>query len=336
MPKPKILVLGATGFIGGHIARALTQSGYPVRAAKRAASPTWHLEDLELEWVQVELDEPNTLRAALDGCAGLVHAAGFYPQDGLDVDGARRRALLQQRCVLDACLDRDLARVVFVSSPATLGGVGHEEGPLDETSFYVPGTVRDAYFESKFTMEAEIYRYVRQGLAAVIVIPTAVFGPGDVKPSSGQWLVRLAQGRLPAVVGRQLNVVDARDVATSTVAALERGRPGRRYILGGTNTEVEALAGRVAEIAGVDPPRFHLPSAPVRTAARWAERVGRRVGLDVPAWVVGVDLASFAHHVSDARARAELGHRSRQLDQTLADALSWFDTHGYLDKGLGE
>ncbi|QDG53185.1 NAD-dependent epimerase/dehydratase family protein [Persicimonas caeni] len=328
--KPKILVLGATGFLGAHIARTLAERGYPVRATKRASSKTWHVADVDVEWVEADLDDPQSLDGALGGCLGVIHSAGFYPRDGLDVDAARRRGVDQLRNLLDACSRHRIPRIVYVSSPATLGVGEGPEAVLDEDDQYVPGTVANAYYESKWAMEAELYRYLRRGVPAVITIPGAVFGPGDIKPSTGEFLLAVARGKLPAVVGDVLNAVDVRDAADSIVNALERGRPGRRYILGGENLDVDRFVELVGELAGVDKPRFHLPATPVRHLARLTERLGRKVGVDVPPMVVGVELAAFSRKLCSDRARAELGHESRALRNTLADALAWFREHDYL------
>lgn len=327
--KPKILVLGATGFIGAHIARSLNKRGYPVRATKRASSKTWHV-DADVEWVQADLDDQASIESALDGCMGVINAAGFYPRDGLDVDRARKKGVGQLRHLMDACLKLRIPRVVYVSSPATLGIGQSTEDVLDETNFYVPGTVKNAYYESKWAMEAELYRYIRLGFPAIITIPSAVFGPGDIKPSTGEFVVQVANGKLPAVIGEVLNAVDVRDAADGIVSALERGRPGRRYILGGDNLAVDDFVELISELADVDKPRFHLPSSPVRHLARFTEKIGRRVGVDVPAMVVGVDLAAYSRKLSSARAQAELDHHARPLRQTIADALAWFGAHDYL------
>lgn len=326
----RVLVVGATGFIGAHIARELDRRGYRVRATRRESSSSFHLEDVDVEWVPADLDDAESLDDAVAGCAGVIHAAGYYPSDAIDADAARRRGVRQLRNLFDACLAHRVARVVYVSSPASLGIGAEDDDVLDESDFYVPGTVDSAYYEVKHAMEAEVYRYLRHGLGTVIAIPSAVFGPGDLKPTTGQFLLYLAKGRLPAFVGRWLNAVDARDVADSVAAALEQGRPGRRYILGGQNLSVEDFIERVCEAVSTTPPRLHLPSRAVRGAARALARGTRRLGFDPPSLLVGLDLVVYARRLSDERARAELGHTSRPLEATLDDAFTWFQSHEYL------
>jgi dihydroflavonol-4-reductase len=334
MDKPTILVVGATGFLGAHVVRALRNRGYPVRATRRRSSPTWHLDDIDVDWRLGNLDEPASMQAAVQGCLGVVHAAGFYPSDGLAVGPAQMRGVAQLRHLFDAIRAEEIPRVVYVSSPATLGLGASRDAVLDETDFYLPGTVGNAYYESKQSMEAEVYRYVRDGMPASIVLPTAVFGPGDIKPTTGRYLVEVARGHIPAVLDATMNAVDVRDVANTVVNALERGRGGRRYILGGQNSSVMDFTSRAAKIAGVSAPRLAAPAGPVSRVARVIERVGRktigRLGLDIPPLVVGVDLMAHSRGVDDSRARGELEHQSRPLARTLEDALSWFETHDYL------
>lgn len=334
MDKPKILVVGATGFLGAHVARALRNRGYPVRATRRRESPTWHLDDLDVEWRLADLDDPSAMESAVDGCLGVVHAAGFYPSDGLSVEPAQMRGVSQLRHLFDAIRSHEVPRVVYVSSPATLG-LGDSRGAVvDETQFYVPGTVGNAYYEVKQSMEAEVYRYVRDGMPASIVLPTAVFGPGDVKPSTGRYLLEVARGRIPAVLDAHMNAVDVRDVANTLVNALERGRGGRRYIIGGQNLSAMEFTRRAATACGASEPKFAAPAEPVSRAARVLERIGQgtlgRLGLQLPPLVVGVDLMAHSRAVDDSRARGELEHQSRPLGQTLEDAYRWFREHEYL------
>lgn len=329
--KPTVMVLGATGFIGAHVARRLERRGFPVHATRRASSRTDHVDDVDLIWHRVDLDDPDgALDAALEACDALVDCAGYYPRSGLAVDRARRRGVRRVRHVLEACRRQRLGRVVYVSSPATLGSGGPDGEPVSESDFYVPGTVDDAYFEAKFSMEAEVYRYVDAGLPVVIAIPTAVFGPGDVKPTTGEFVVRVADGRMPALVDGQFNAVDVRDLADTLIAALEQGRPGRRYLVGGENVDISTFTRTLTDLCGADPPAYTLPGGWVRRAARITEVLGRAAGYRGPSPLIGVDLIHYARPVDDERAEGELHHAARPLESTLRDTLEWFDAHGYL------
>lgn len=330
--KPKVMVLGATGFVGGHVARALDRRGYPVHATCRAESATWHVDDVDIEWHEVDLDGGReALEEALQPCRAVFDCAGFAPQDGVAIDEARRRGGRRLRHVLDASRRARIGRVVYVSSPATLGtDPAAEDGELREDDFYVPGTVDNAYYEAKFSMEAEIYRYLDAGPPTVIAIPGAIFGPGDVGPSTGRLLVELARERIPALVDGTFNAVDVRDVAETLVGALKQGRPGRRYILGGENISVAAFARRAAHFCDVDPPDRVLPGRPVREGAKWIERAARAVGYEGASPLIGVDHVHFARPLCDERARNELGHDPRGIDAALQEAYEWFREHDYL------
>lgn len=329
--KPEVLVLGATGFLGAHVVRELERREFPVRATHRRNSPRWHLGDCDPEWRRVDLDEPAGLDAAIEGCRAVVDCSGFYPTDGVDADGARRRGVRRLRHVLDACDRSSVGRVVYVSSPATLGLTpGGDRSRLSESDRYTPGEVDDAYFEAKYSMEAEVYRYVQGGTPVVVAIPGAVFGPGDVKPTSGEYVVRIASGSVPAVVGDTLNVVDVRDVAETLVAAVRDGRPGRRYLIGGHNLAARGFTERVADEAGVEPPDRHVSGAWIRGMVRSGERWARALGYDGPSPLVPFDLAHFARPLSSERAEGELGHDVRPVGATIRDAVDWFRRYDYI------
>lgn len=330
--KPTVMVLGATGFVGGHVARALDVRGYPVHATRRPTSETRHVDDLGIEWHDIDLDDDReALEEVLQPCQAVIDCAGFYPRDGLAVDAARRRGVERLRNILDAGRRARIGRIVFVSSPATLGTEpSAEDGELREDDFYTPGTVDNAYYEAKFSMEAEVYRYVESGPPTVIAIPGAIFGSADVKPTTGRFLLALARGRIPALVDGTFNAVDVRDVADSLVAALEQGRPGRRYILGGENVSVEEFARRAGRYCEADPPDRMLPRGPVREGAKWVERAARAVGYAGDSPLIGVDHVYYGRPLCDERARNEIGHDPRDLDAALQEAFEWFREHDYL------
>ena len=332
--KPTVLVLGATGFLGGHVARAFDQRGYPVRGTKRASSPTWHVEDVDIEWAEVDLDADDAADRLDDAMADaqfVVDCAAHYAADVHDIDRAKRIGVGRLRRVMDACKRQNIARYVYVSSPATLGYTdGEPDETLDEADFYTPGSLNDAYYESKWSMEAEIYRYLLEGLSSIILIPGAVFGPGDIKPATGEFIVRLANGQVPALIGNRFNAVDARDVANTAVNAINRARPGRRYVLGGHNLDVGDFASSVADAAGVKPPTRRLPGNAVRRVASIIEKIGRGLGLVDGPMTVGLDMILYARALDIERAEGELDHQPRPIDETISDSLKWFRRNDYL------
>lgn len=329
----RVLVLGATGFIGGQIARALVEHGYTVRALRRSGSSTLALEGLPVEFVYGDLRDPPSLQAAMRGVEAIFHAAGYYPHNSLAPRRALQQAVVEMRHVLECTRAAGVGRVVYTSSLSTIGPPGTGRTLADERDYYLPGSVADPYFEAKWAMESDLYRAAVAGQQVVALCPTAVFGPGDVKPTSGTILLALARGLLPAYVEGRTNIVDVRDVAHAHVAALERARAGERYILSGQNTTIGAALTLAARLAGVPAPRTRLPAA----LALLAGKLGELAALAVPGrpflpFSEAIEMIRHGQHYDGAKAQRDLGLASRPLEETLRDTLEWFREHGYLAK----
>ena len=326
-----VLVLGATGFIGGQIARALAERGYTVRALRRSGSSTLAIQGLPIEFVSGDLRDRPALLMAMRGVEAVFHAAGYYPHNSLAPRRALRQAVAGMRVVLACARAAGVGRVVYTSSLSTIGRPAAGRALADERDYYLPGSVADPYFEAKWAMESELYRAAVAGLQVVALCPTVVFGPGDVKPTSGTILLALARGLLPAYVEGRTNIVDVRDVAQAHIAALERGRPGERYILGDHNTTIGAALALAARLAGAPAPRARLPAA----FARLAGKLGEVAALAVPGrpflpFSETIEMIRHGQHYDCAKAQRELGLASRPIEETLRDSLVWFREHGYL------
>jgi dihydroflavonol-4-reductase len=322
----RAIVLGATGFIGGQIVRAAVERGLSVRGLRRQADAVGAVGDLSVEWHEGDLDNRASLARAMRGCDLAFHAAGYYPWGAWGRVAPIREqvalAVRQMRNVLDAAREVGVERVVYTSSISTVGKPPPGAQRLaDEDDWYVPGSLDSAYFECKWAMEMEAHRAVVDGLAAVVIMPAVVMGPGDVKPTTGQMVVELLRGRLPVGADVELNVVDARDLAEAHLSAAERGEPGQRYIVGGHNVNMADVLRRMAELAGVRPPRLAL------SAERLAGVAGAlsRIGLPIADTVVQLDQWQ---PLNAERARRELGFDPRPLDDTLRDTIDWFRNQG--------
>ncbi|MFQ6100006.1 MAG: NAD-dependent epimerase/dehydratase family protein [Anaerolineae bacterium] len=317
-------ILGATGFIGGQIARAAVAQGWQVRGLRRRPNAVGAIGDLEIEWVSGDLADPASLVTAMRGCPLVFHAAGYYPHRARNVWETVRHGVTGMRNVLAAASTAGVKRLVYTSALTTIGPPSDPSRLAGERDLYTPGSIPNPYLEVKWAMEMEALRATAQGLPVVIVLPTAVFGPGDVKPTTGKLLLLVAKGRIPGYIEGEINVVDGRDVAAGHIAAARRGRPGQRYILGGHNLTLREMQTIIAEAAGRKPPRAKLPL--------WLVRVIAEVGslLGVP----GTHHLRAIRHwqpLDTTRARKELGLLEPiPFEQTCRDALAWFREHGYL------
>ncbi len=323
------LVLGSTGCIGNNIVRAGLAAGWRMRALHRPGSQTWMLDGLEVERVTGDLLDPASLRQAMQGVDVVFHAAAYYPLHSLDTRGSLRLAVQGMRHVLDACAAARVPRLVFTSTLTTIGPAAQAGRLADESDFYLPGSTDSAYFETKWAMEAEAWRAAAGGLPVVIVNPTAVFGPWDVKPTTGAILVNLARGRFPVWLDLETNIVDARDLGTGHLLAAERGRVGTRYILGGENLPVREALTIAAQEAGVRLPRWQVSLGLVRRLVRAGEALGH-LPLVPPLPLEHFKTLSEWRALNTERARSELGFSTRPFLETVRDTLAWFRQHDYL------
>lgn len=325
----EVLVLGSTGCIGNNIVRACLAEGWEVRAFRRATSQTWMLEGLDVQQVVGDLGDLASLVGAMRGCDTVYHAAAYYPRHSLDMHASLQAGTSQIRRVLIAAAQAGVARLVYTSSLTTIGPPDAPGRLSNEGDYYLPGTTGSAYFESKWLMEAEAWRFAAGGLPVIIVNPTSVFGPWDVKPTTGRILVDIARGRLPVWLDLEANVVDARDVGCGHVLAAKRGRVGERYILGGENVSLREALRAVAEQAGVKPPRWRASVGLVKTVARLGEAAGR-LPLVRPLPLEHLKTMGEWRALNVEKARSELGFEPRPFAVTVSDTLAWFREYGYL------
>jgi len=327
----RILITGASGFVGSAVLRRLIGDGHRVRVLVRPTSDRRNLEHLDAEAVVGDLASPETLEPALKGCEGLCHVAADYrlwvpePSRMYDVNVTGTRELMK------AALKAGVQRIVYTSSVATLGL--HPDGtPADEET---PVTLDDMighYKRSKFLAEAEVQRLViEEQLPAVIVNPSTPVGPRDIKPTpTGRMVLDAAAGRMPTYVDTGLNIVHVDDVAEGHLLAFEKGVPGRRYVLGGENLTLKDIFNEISSITGVPPPKIQLPHNLILPIAYLLEGWSRWVAGGEPRVTVdGVRLAKKRMFFSSSRAEAELGYEHRAVEAAFRDAVAWFKEQGY-------
>ncbi len=326
----KALVTGATGFVGAAVVRALLGSRWEVRAFARPGSDRRNLSGLEIDIAAGDLADPGSLEAALSGCHALFHVAADYRLGALDPEQLYRTNVEGTRNVLRACGRLGVERIVYTSSVATVG-IPSDGSPGEETTPVGLNDMIGHYKRSKFLAERVVMEAASGGAPVVIVNPSTPIGPRDIKPTpTGQLVLDAAAGRMPAYVDTGLNVVHVDDVAAGHLLALEKGRPGERYILGGEDMTLRDILGSIAQIVGAAPPRVRLPRAVVLPIAYAAEAVARVTGRPGRITVEGVRMAKKRMFFSSAKAQRELGYAWRPPEQALADAIRWFRDQGLL------
>lgn len=317
----RVLVTGATGFLGGAIVAELVARGHAVRAYARPSSDAAAVEAAGAEVARGELLDRAAIAAALRGCAAVVHVAG---QVGWE--RSRRAALFQTNvggveAVLGAALEAGVGRAVLTSSTAVAGGtpspvVPDEDAPGNAAALGIP------YFVSKLEGERAALALAARGLPVVVVRPSYVLGPGDVHRSSAAIVVALARRRIPAYVEGGASFCDVRDVARAHAAALERGRPGAVYTLGGENLRMSEFMARVAAATGVPAPR-RVPAGAALAVALAREALSALRGREEPMNRDLVRASALYTFAGSGRARAELGWEPRPFGETLRDTLRW-------------
>ena len=326
----QVFITGATGFVGGHVARAFAAQGATLRLLTRNTSNLAGLDGIEAETVVGDLRQPEALRSALSGCDALIHVAADYrlwvpdPKEmyASNVDGTRE--------LLKIAREVGVAKVVYTSSVATMG-FKRDGTIVDEDT---PVSVADMighYKRSKFLAEQETIAAARAGQHVMILNPTTPIGPNDAKPTpTGRIIVDFLNRNFPAYVDTGLNLVDVDEVARMHVVALERGRPGERYILGGENLTLKQILDRLSAITGLPSPTMKVPHAVAMAFAFFDENItGKLRGKEPRATVEAVRMGRKMMFATSAKAERELGFKTMPVYTALRAAVEWFLAHGY-------
>jgi dihydroflavonol-4-reductase len=323
--KP-VLVTGATGFVGWHIAKLLMERGDTVRVLVRDPR---RLRESGAQAVVGDLTDPSSLTRAVTGCEVLYHVAADYRLWAKDPQELYRSNVEGTRNMLEAARNAGVDRVVYTSTVGCIGmpenSIGDEDQPVSERDMY--GT----YKRSKFRAEQVALEYAQKALPVVIVNPTAPIGDHDWKPTpTGKIVVDFVRRNMPAYVDTGLNVVDVRDVAAGHLLACERGRVGERYILGGENLTLQQIFERLEAISGLSAPKVQIPYAVAYAAGVVSTAWAHVSGSEPRAPLDGVKMARKKMWVRHDKASRELGYMPGSVPAALKRAVEWFRSNGYV------
>lgn len=328
----RVLVTGATGFVGAHVARVLIEQGLDVLALVRPTSDLSVFKDFPVKLTLGCLTDPASLDRGVRGIDVVFHVAADYrfwvpdPQAMHDVNvGGTLR-------LMEAAAMAGVQRIVYTSSAVTLACSADRPGT--EADFLPLDACRSTYQRTKVLAEQAVWRLIGQGAPITIVNPSTPIGSLDRRPTpTGRLIVDFLNGRLPVFVDAVFNWVHVKDVAVGHWLAADKGRVGERYILGHQNLTLGEFLQLLAEVSGHPAPRMRIPYAVAYMAGAVGELWGRFSGREPRASLDGVRMAGFPIRYDSGKAVKELGLPQTPLRVAVKEAVQWFRQHGYVTRG---
>ena len=330
------MVTGATGFVGGNLARKLWEQGHEVMALVRPGSIRAAMEGTGIQSVTGDILDRDSVDRAVQGCEAVFHCAAAYTFWSPDPDAIYRTNVDGTVNVLKAALQAGVSRVVYTSTVSTIGLPDWELST--EETLADPNHLAGHYKKSKYQAELAALDMVSQGLPVIVVNPTTPVGPWDVKPTpTGRMVLDFLLGRIPAYVDTGMNLVDVEDVAEGHILAMERGQPGQRYLLGNRNVSLKEVFDMLADATGLAAPKWRAPYWLVMGAGYVDELVeGRLLKREPRIPLEGLKVSKSPMYVSCQKAITELGQPQSSVEEALQKAINWFRDYGYTKDRAGK
>jgi dihydroflavonol-4-reductase len=329
----KAFVTGATGFVGSHVARTLAVRGAELRLLVRSTSRTENIADLRAEVATGDLRDPESLKKAMAGCEFVFHVAADYRLWVRDPEQMYRSNVEGTRAIIRAAQECGVRRVIYTSSVATMGFTREGHIAREDSPVSIKEMVGH-YKRSKFMAEQIALEAGRGGANVVVVNPTTPIGEYDIKPTpTGRIVVDFLKRKFPAYVDTGLNLADVKEVARGHLLAMEKARPGERYILGGENLTLKQILNKLAALTGLPSPTMKVPHAVAMGFAVFDQFfTGTILGKEPRATIDAVKMGRKKMFASSAKAEYELGYKVLPVEDALRRAVEWFQTNGYVDE----
>lgn len=333
MNPSKILVTGGTGFIGSHVVRELLQTyTCPVRVLHLAGDDLGNLNELEVELVEGDIRDADSISEAMAGCDVVFHLAALFSfwnalgqqMHEINVEGTRK--------VFDTALRLGVKTLVYTSSITVFGGT--KEAPANEQTSFRLGNIDSVYVKSKHDAHNIAKQYQALGLDLRIAVPTLPIGPGDFGPTpTGQMFLDLVKRPVQIVFDSVMNFIDVRDCAKAHIEILRVGKPGETYILSGQNMTYQEFIERLNQVLKIEPKQLYLPDGAMDAAAAFLEWFADRVAMKSPLITrAEIAIARSGLSADCTKARKEIGLMNRPIEESIVDALRWYVEHDKITK----
>jgi dihydroflavonol-4-reductase len=326
------LVTGAAGFLGSHVARQLVARGEDVRVLMRASSNNRAISDLSLEYVTGDLRDAASLERAMNGVKRVFHVAADYR-----LWARRSREIYDSNVggtknLLAAAKKAGIEQLIYTGTVATIA-VDRPELPNESTDAKLEEMIGH-YKRSKWMAEQEVLKAAKEGLPAIIAMPTTPVGPWDWKPTpTGKIILDFLNGKMPGYVETGLNFVGVEECAAGHLLVAEKGKVGERYLLGAENLTLKEMLDTLAKITGLAAPSTKIPHGVALSAAYVDTVFSRLVGKEPQIPVEGVKIAQHKMFVDSSRAPRELGFQPGSVAAALERAVRWYQANGYMKPG---
>lgn len=319
----KVLVTGATGFVGTWLTKKLLDQGLDVRVLTRSGKAEFPFDSTKVEVFPGDITNKNSVIAATVGMETVFHLAGLVGYSRAMRDDMQKINVDGTANVIEACLQSQCDKLIHMSSVAAVGASFDEKNILNENSTYNLHRLNLGYFETKWQAEQLVLGAVhKSNLNAVIVNPSTIYGAGDAKKGSRKTQVKVARGNFPFYTSGGVNVIHIQDVVDAIYRASEVGRKGERYILCGENIKIKTLFDYIAKAAGQKPPPIYLPNSVVFSLGAIGdlmEKCGRKGFITTEnAWT-----STLYHWFDNTKAKNELGLSPRSAYAAIEESVFW-------------
>jgi dihydroflavonol-4-reductase len=327
----KVLVTGANGFLGSHIVQTLLEEGYEVRAFILEGTSEDSLKGLTYEVCKGNLLNPADLEKALESCDFVIHTAAITDVWPTKNALSWKINFETVKNLASAIKKKPIQKFIHVGT-ANSFGFGSLAQPGTEESGYSCGKYGLDYMNSKKAAQDFLLAEAKQknGLPVVIVNPTFMIGENDSKPGSGEMIISVMTGKVPGYAAGGRCFVAVKDVAKGCVNALEKGRIGECYIMGGTNLCYKDFFALIGKIADVDPPKHKIPSFLAIIFAAIIEFMAHLQKKKPTLTTAMAKISGDGHYYSSLKAIRELDFPQTSLETALSEAIEWYKNHGYL------